>query len=367
MNFWEQLQARKKLIKTFKKSGLFLGNEDRYILPRILNISSEKITFILPTGLDPKNVRKNFYVFQQVYGSDIEIEGDIKTFTLHLKQIPKTVHYDYESLQLEKYRLPILAGVDRNGKTIIYDMVSYPHLLIAGETGSGKSTQLRAILTTLIQALYPEQLQLYLCDMKRSEFHIFRHVRHVHGPFITVRELYTVLLSLRMEMQRRGDQLDRYEVAHIDDLPSKLPYIVLCIDEVALLQKEKNIMDIVEEISAIGRALGVFLILSMQRPDSEVLDGKLKVNLTVRMGFKTADLINSKIIGTPGSEKIKHPGKFLLKAPMFEDLTEITSHYLSIEKAKEILELYKNKKAQIKQDFIQEQKEIEEDIFGVLE
>lgn len=279
-------------------------------------------------------------MFQQVYGADIELEGDIKNFTLYLKQTPSEIPYNCETLNLKKYQLPILAGTDKHGKVVIYD--KYPHLLIAGETGSGKSTQLRAILTTLIQALSPEQLQLYLCDMKRSEFHIFRRVQHVRGPFITAQELYAALELLKIEMQNRGTLLDQYELAHVDDLPFRLPYIVLCIDEVAMLKKEKAVMDLVEEISAIGRALGVFLILSMQRPDSEVLDGKLKVNMTVRMGFKTADLINSKIIGTSGSEKIKYPGKFLLKAPIFDELTEITSHFLPVGEAKKILEGFKS-------------------------
>jgi len=92
---------------------------------------------------------------------------------------------------------------------------------------------------------------------------------------------------------------------------------------VVLLKKETDVMDILEEISSIGRSLGVFLILSMQRPDSKLLDGKLKVNLTVRMGFKTADKTNSRIIGTPGSEKLNTPGRMVLK--INSDLQEVQS------------------------------------------
>jgi DNA segregation ATPase FtsK/SpoIIIE, S-DNA-T family len=227
--------------------------------------------------------------------------------------------------------------MDLNGSIIAYDMVKYPHLLIAGETGSGKSTQLRSILPTLIQSLPPEQLQLFLCDLKRSEFHIFRYVEHVQGLFVSPDEIMPMLMYLEKVMKERGDLLDHHEVAHIDDLKEQLPYIVLCIDEVALLKKEKKLMGIVEDISAIGRALGVFLILSLQRPDRDVLDGKLKNNLTVRMGFRCADLINSRIIGTPGSEKLKVDGRMLLKTPK-HDLTEIQAPYVTIEGAKTILE-----------------------------
>jgi S-DNA-T family DNA segregation ATPase FtsK/SpoIIIE len=96
-------------------------------------------------------------------------------------------------------------------------------------------------------------------------------------------------------------------------------------------------MELVEEVSAIGRCLGVFLILSMQRPDSKVLDGKLKNNLTVRMGFRCADLINSRIIGTPGSEKLKNQGRMVIKLPGFSELKEVQASFLYLDKAKDIL------------------------------
>jgi DNA segregation ATPase FtsK/SpoIIIE, S-DNA-T family len=78
----------------------------------------------------------------------------------------------------------------------------------------------------------------------------------------------------------------------------------------------------------------------MQRPDRKVLDGKLKNNLTVRRGFKCADLLNSRIIGTPGSEKLKQQGRMLLKLPIYSDPKEIQSPYLELEKGKDILERY---------------------------
>ncbi|MFP3488683.1 DNA translocase FtsK, partial [Staphylococcus sp. SIMBA_130] len=119
------------------------------------------------------------------------------------------------------------------------------------------------------------------------------------------------LKKIKSEMTRRGDKLDAAGVNSIDQLKEKLPYIIICVDEVRLLKKETDVMDILEEISSIGRSLGIFIILSMQRPDSKLLEGALKVNCTVRMGFKTADAINSKVIGTPGAEKIKIPGRMI--------------------------------------------------------
>lgn len=345
-------KAKSALLQVFRNADLWIsysyGSSSGRIYPKIHSIKFDSnnkclsYVFTLPIGMDPKEIKKKLYCFQQVFGKNIELKGEIKKFHLIVygSVLPTVLRYDYEKYvpQFRGMSLPIVAGMDLNGSTVVFDLVKNPHILIAGETGSGKSTQLRSILTTLIQALPAERLQLFLCDLKRSEFHIFRQVEHVRGLFYTAREMWPMLQYLQKEMQRRGDALDTNEVAHIDDLADPPPYIVLCIDEVALLQKEKKLMEIVEEISAIGRALGVFLILSMQRPDRNVLDGKLKNNLTVRMGFKCADLINSRIIGTPGSEKLEKEGRMLLKIPTYSDLKEIQAPYLAISEAKKILE-----------------------------
>ncbi len=360
------------------------GQSKGKVYPKIRKVKFDQGTdtinyyFALPYGLDPKEIKKKEYCFQQVFGKNIEIKGDVREFklTVFAASLPAELIYRYESYATHfgGCALPVVAGIDLNGELVVYNMVTNPHLLIAGETGSGKSTQLRSVLSTFIKALPPDRLELYLCDLKRSEFHIFRQVEHVRGVFVTPREMEPMLLHLQKEMQDRGDRLDAAEVSHIDELDEKLPYIVLCIDEVALLQKERAIMDLVEEISAIGRALGVFVILSMQRPDRKVLDGKLKNNLTVRMGFRCADLINSRIIGTPGSEKLKESGRMLLKLQAFTDLKEVQAPYLSTDEAKKLLEGYKCAKpkkprmtpSKAKSDVIDLQ-ESEKDIFEVLD
>ncbi|RDU35486.1 cell division protein FtsK [Neobacillus piezotolerans] len=381
MSFWANMKARHNLIKAFRYAGIYKTvADDRKIFPKIRSIRSEahstEYVFTLPGGLDPKLLNKNFFAFQQVFGTSVSLEGDVKTFLLKVfsSSLPSELTYNFETYEplIKGLALPIIAGMDLSGNWIAFDLVKNPHILIAGETGSGKSTQLRSVLSTLIRALPPSRLELYLCDLKRSEFHLFRNVEHVRGVFVTPTSMEPVLNYLQREMRRRGDILDSREVSHIDDLEEQLPYIVLCIDEVALLQTEKKIMALVEEISAIGRALGVFLILSMQRPDRNVLDGKLKNNLTVRMGFKCADLINSRIIGTPGSEKLKESGRMLLKIPAFTELKEVQAPYLGTGEAKELLKGYrcpKPKETNTGQPeaSVIDLKEVEENVFGVLD
>lgn len=367
------------MISVFHSGELYLKlKQDKkltFVYPKIhdLKIDQRQIRFVfsVPTGLSPEKVREKEWIFKQAFGDNIEITGKNKRFILTIFNNAFNGAYDYSfneiSKQMKNYRLPIIAGKDKRGRLLIYDMVTYPHLLIAGETGSGKSTQLRAILTALIQSQSEDKLQMYLADMKRSEFHLFKRVGIVKEVVTDVSGLIVVLKKLKSEMIKRGKLLEKHEVAHVDELPVLLPYIVLCIDEVALLQKEKNVMEIVEEISAIGRALGVFLILSMQRPDAQVLDGKLKNNLTVRMAFRHSDAINSRI--TLGSNEaadinINDKGRMYLK---LEQLHEVQGPFLSVEHAKEILEPFKVNKIETCEKKPIEPIENELPVFGLLE
>lgn len=348
-------RVKSKLRKVFRAGDLcvtkkVLGKETAiYPVIRSVKITANETiaVFTIPFGLDPAKVEKHEWLFRQQFGENIEMTRDGKRFTLTIphKRLSTHFKYDYEELRpyIAEMRLPIVAGKSRQGFEV-YDMVDYPHLLIAGETGSGKSSQLRSILTTLILAKDSAKLELYLADMKRGEFHLFRRVKHVKNVVFNAPGLESVLIRINNEMKRRGEMLDECEVAHIDDLPEKLPYIVLAIDEVALLKKEKDVMAMIEEIGAIGRALGVFLILSMQRPDKDVLDGKLKNNLTTRMAFRHSDEINSRITlgsGEAASIDQSEKGRHYLK---FNGLKLVQAPYLSVPDAKKLLDPFREEK-----------------------
>lgn len=312
----------KKVTSCFRYAGLsrqtMIGKTHYEIMPRVQNvqhkIAETIVTFTLPNGMDPKNIKKCEYVFQQMFGDNTVVVGDLKVFAVHIyhNKMPVVANYRTQEVKaaIDGLSLPIVAGVDATGKLIAYDMRKYPHLLIAGETGFGKSTELRVILTTLM--LHRPTVRFVLADLKRSEFHVFRGCAPVDDLCTTADHLALALENVRHELDRRGKLLD--EKGLTSTAETDLPDIVVAIDEVALLKKEKKIMDTIEDISAIGRALGVYLILSMQRPDAQVLDGKLKNNLTVRLSYKQADKINSKIVlGGSGAEKLTHPGRGILK------------------------------------------------------
>ncbi|HDX9577650.1 TPA: DNA translocase FtsK [Bacillus pseudomycoides] len=382
----EWLQKRKyryQLETVFQKAKLYDEHMTRGgkipIYPTIHDISKQnksvRYTFTLPNGVDPAQIQKKWFCFQQILGKNLLIEGDIKKFVLHVFHSNAGLEqYTYKYKQwlplLKECRLPVVVGRDQFEKQIVYDMTdpNTPHLLIAGETGSGKSSMVRVVLSTLIQYMSPDQLHLYLGDLKNSEFHFLRRVKHVKDVCMEEVEMQIMLQKLWKEIRDRRKLMEEYEVDHIDEYnklnpDNQKPYILLAIDEVAMLQDEKECMTTVEKISAVGRALGVFLMLSMQRPDAKVLDGKLKLNMTVRMGFKCDGVINSNIMGTPGAEELEQSGQMILK---LNGLKQVQAPYLTLDKAKEIIEPYRlSKEQEVESDALEEP--IQEDVFGVLD
>ncbi len=327
MSVWQKLSARRKLIKSFKSAGLYLTIGDNRIYPRIHSVKlTEQATeyvFTLPNGLDPAIIKKNHFAFVQHFGKGIELEGEYKRFTLSIKaRKPATLPYDFEAIKphVSAYKLGIICGIVRCGQYKAFDMTKQPHILIAGETGSGKSSQLRSVLTTtLIKTKKSSELELYLGDCKKSEFHLFRkvaefhlfrkveHVKCVHSRPEDIRSMLT---HIKRELDERSDLTEVFEVGHVDELPAehRRPYIVVCIDEFVMLRKDEDIMEILTEIVAIGRTLGVFAILSMQRPSAKILDTSIRANLTVSMGFKLRDATESKIVNTPNAHLIEDSG-----------------------------------------------------------
>lgn len=371
-----ETKIRSKLSALFRDGDLCLKKKGRKreikLYPRVIRVTATinhiQATIHIPPGMDPKRLHDSIWLFKQAFGPHIELSEDCSVFTLiiYYKDMSQ---FDYDPRAVlptvKGMRLPIVAGRSRKGWET-YDMAKHPHLLISGETGSGKSVALRAILTTLVETC-GDRIDLYCADLKRSEFHLFRGI--AKEVIVETDNLRRLLRKLQKEMQRRGDLLDAAEESHVDDLPNPPPYIVLAIDEVSLLRKEKDIMAAVEDISSIGRALGVFLILSLQRPDAKMLDGALKNNLTVRMAFRQSDEINSRIAigsGEAADIRMSQKGRMYMKG---EELKQIQMPYLELAEAKKLLSPHKDLQP-VKgptHDYVEgEFTVVDDDVFGVL-
>lgn len=357
---WARMKIRRQLIKAFKSAGIYLAwktsDGEKRVYPKIHAIKvgshTTDITFTLPNGVDPALLRKNHFVFQQFFGRSIELDGDFKLFTLTINQreMPAELKYNAADISqaVAEHKLGIIAGMDRQGRYVSFDLLKQPHILIAGETGSGKSTQLRSILTTLICTKRPAELELYLGDCKKSEFHLFRNVEHVKCVLSSARDIEKMLRHIKKELDERSDLTEVYEVSHVDDLPAeqRRPYIIVAIDEFVMLRKNEEIMSILTEVVAIGRTLGVFAILSMQRPNAQVLDTTVRANLTVSLGFKLRDKTEARIVNTPRADEIEVSGRFIMNS---DRVRELQAPYLTMAEAKELLSPYMIAKQPIKE------------------
>ncbi|MBP0726773.1 DNA translocase FtsK [Bacillus sp. RG28] len=312
-----------------------------------LSVNCLEAVLNLPRGFNPEDVAKKSWVFNQSFGENVELKRvSAKTFILYVMSInpfKETIIYNYENIYSEimKYDLPIYVGITARGGSFSYDMVEQPHLLIAGETGSGKSVLLRTIVTTLLLSKSVNELQMYMFDMKKSEFFLYKRIPQVKIVTHEKSKIKSCFNELKKEMGLRGDLLEQYEVSHVNELPKEIrpPFITIFIDEFSLID-DKLIYDLLQQIAAIGRALGVFVILSTQRPSAKILEGELKVHLTVRIGGRVQDGTNSRIIiDTEGCETLTTSGH--MKAKTTKGIIDVKVPLLKVEHAKSILEPYK--------------------------
>jgi S-DNA-T family DNA segregation ATPase FtsK/SpoIIIE len=336
----------------FKLGDIYKKYGESIVYPNIVRVGANEtgleVVIDLPRGFNPEDVSKKAWVFEQEFGQDTELKRvSAKTFILYLmtsNPFKETLLYNYENIysEIAKYDLPIFVGKTARGGSLAYDMVEQPHLLIAGETGSGKSVLLRSVITTHLLSKSPNELQMYLFDMKKSEFFLFKQMPHVRLVTHEISKIKACFIEIKKEMSLRGDLLEQYEVSHVTKLPKEVrpPFIVVCIDEFSLLSSEKDILNTLNNVAAIGRALGIFVILSTQRPSAKILEGEIKVNLTVRIGGRTQDAVNSRIIiDSDGCENLSAPGH--MKAKTSNGLTDVKVPYLDEEAAKSLLEPFK--------------------------
>ena len=233
-----------------------------------------------------------------------------------------------------KKELPLFLGLEsESNKVIIKDIVDTNHILISGSTGSGKSVCLLSMIQSLILSKTPDELKLILIDYKGTELPLFENIPHLAAPIIT--DTNKALLSLEWvteEVKRRYKLIAKNKVTNIKEYneivkkSDSLPYFVIVIDEIANLTStcKKEFNRVLQEISSMSRASGIYLILSTQRPDRTVIDGVIKANLTTKIAFKVESGYNSRIIlDSYGAEKLLGKGDALARINEVEGLTRL--------------------------------------------
>ncbi|MFH1088594.1 MAG: DNA translocase FtsK 4TM domain-containing protein [Patescibacteria group bacterium] len=217
-------------------------------------------------------------------------------------------------------RMPL--GRDVAGAPVVSDLVRMPHLLIAGATGMGKSVYLNCLLISLIYQNSPADLRLVLVDPKRVEFTAYNELPHLLTPVIV--DPYKTIGALKWlatEMERRYKTFADHKVRFIEAFnrenpDSKMPYIVLVIDELADLMavSAREVEAYICRLAQMSRAVGIHLVLATQRPSVDVITGLVKANFPSRMAFAVTSGIDSRtILDTVGADKLLGNGDMLFQ------------------------------------------------------
>lgn len=229
-----------------------------------------------------------------------------------------------ETMQSTKSKLAVALGFDVSGKPIVADIAKMPHVLIAGQTGSGKSVCINAFLASLLFRAAPTEVKLILVDPKRVELTGYNGIPHLLSPVIVEPE--KVLSALRWvmkEMDRRYKSFADAGARNIDTYNEMsgfqaLPYIVLFIDELAdiMLFAPVEVEDAITRIAQMSRATGIHMVLATQRPSVDVITGLIKANVPSRIAFAVSSQIDSRVIlDTQGAEKLLGKGDMLYLPP----------------------------------------------------
>ena len=217
--------------------------------------------------------------------------------------------------------LAFAIGRDIAGKPIINDLAKMPHLLVAGQTGSGKSVMINTILTSMLYRNSPADLKLILVDPKQVELKPYDDIPHLLTPVITEPEKCISALKWAVaEMERRYKTLSEERVRNIVEYNNKkkeegMPYIVVVIDELAdlMMMAARDVEALIVRIAQKARAVGIHLVLATQRPSVDVITGLIKANVPARIAFTTASQVDSRtIIDQIGAEKLLGKGDMLL-------------------------------------------------------
>ncbi len=247
----------------------------------------------------------------------------------------------------ERMHLPLFLGKDSSGDALVSDLAKMPHLLIAGTTGSGKSVCINSIIVSMLLTKRPDEVKMILIDPKMVEMTAFNTIPHLMCPIVTetqmavkilewatvkMDERYAVLAEAKVkniaDFNKLGTEeiLKRFEPSTPEEeaqIPKKLPYIVIIIDELAdlMMTAAKEIEAYIVRLAQKSRAVGIHIVLATQRPQATVVTGLIKSNMPCRIGFRVAARMDSRIIlDQNGAETLLGEGDMLFLKPGTSDL-----------------------------------------------
>lgn len=279
---------------------------------------------------------------------------------------------DNDAFLESPFKLPIVLGEDIVGTPVITDLTRMPHLLIAGTTGSGKSVSLNAMICSILFKAPPDDVKFLMIDPKRLELSAYEGIPHLlHPVVVDPKKASQVLKWAVEEMERRYKVIVELGVKNIEafnkiiekkskgkiaqsemdetgragrEAPTKLPYIVIIIDELAdlMMIAQRNVEESLARLAQMARAAGIHLILATQRPSVDVITGVIKANFPTRISFQVSSKVDSRtILDQLGAENLLGSGDMLFMPPATSKLARIHGPYVSDKEIERIVDFVK--------------------------
>lgn len=265
--------------------------------------------------------------------------------------------------------LALILGKDISGQPVIEDLRSMPHLLIAGTTGSGKSSGINAMIISMLYKATPKEVRFIMIDPKILELSIYSNIPHLLKDVITnINDVESALQWCVQEMDQRYQLMSLVGVRNLENYNNyvdqqfvfknktndniklqltKLPYIVIIIDELSdlMMTTEKKIEMLITRLTQKSRAAGIHLILSTQRPSVNVITGLIKSNVPARLAFTVSSKIDSHtILGQSGAESLLGKGDMLYLPANCSTLMRVHGTYVQDQEINTVVNFWKNKK-----------------------